>query len=66
MSIQDATSIDSSGEITNSVIDSLEFDTSNGYEPSIVQATGNIFAIAYQVLSSCAMIPPIAEELSTT
>jgi type II secretory pathway pseudopilin PulG len=35
------------GQITNTVIDTLEFDTSNGYEPSIIHVDGNVYAIAY-------------------
>ena len=41
-------SIDSAGAISNSTIDSLEFDTANGYEPSIVKVSGTLYAIAYQ------------------
>ena len=41
-------SIDSEGQIGNSVIDTLEFDTNNGGTPDIVGVSGNIFAIAYQ------------------
>ncbi len=36
------------GQITNMVIDTLEFDTSNGYEPSIIHVDGNVYAIAYR------------------
>jgi len=37
------------GDIKNdAVIDTLEFDTSNCYEPDIVPIAGNIFAIAYR------------------
>ena len=39
--------INTSGQITNSVIDTLEFDTLKGKEPSIVPVAGNIYAIAY-------------------
>ncbi len=38
--------IDSSGNI-GSVIDTLEFDTSNGQYPDIIQVSSNYFAIAY-------------------
>jgi hypothetical protein len=41
-------SIDASGHIGNSAIDTLEFDNSNGYEPSIINVSGNIYAIAYR------------------
>ncbi len=40
--------IASDGEITNSVIDTLEFDTSNCYYPDIVDVSGDIYTIAYQ------------------
>lgn len=36
------------GDISSSVIDSLEFDTSNGREPDIIHISGNIFALAYR------------------
>jgi hypothetical protein len=36
------------GDITDTVIDTLEYDTSNGYEPSIVHVSGNIYAIAHR------------------
>jgi hypothetical protein len=41
-------SIDDSGQIGSSVIDTLEYDTSNGYEPSIINVSGDIYAIAYR------------------
>jgi hypothetical protein len=41
-------SITSNGIISNSVIDSLEFDTSNGREPSIIQVSFNVYAVAYR------------------
>ncbi len=41
-------SIATNGDIGNTVIDSLEYDTSNGYEPDIVYISGNIYAIAYR------------------
>ncbi len=40
--------IDTDGQITNSVIDTLEFDTSDGYEPKIISVGGDVFAIAYR------------------
>ncbi len=40
-------SIDSSGQISNSTIDSLEFDTSNGYYPKIIKVGDGMFAVAY-------------------
>ncbi len=39
--------ITTSGQITNTVIDTLEFDTSNGRTPEIINVSGNVFAIAY-------------------
>jgi hypothetical protein len=44
----DTVSIEANGDIGNSVIDSLEFDTSNGYEPCIIGASDGIFIIAYR------------------
>jgi hypothetical protein len=40
--------IDASGNIGNSAIDTLNFDTSSCYEPDIVYVSGNYFAIAYR------------------
>lgn len=40
------------GAISDTALDSLEFDTSNGEEPSIVHVSGDIYAIAYQGTSS--------------
>jgi len=40
--------IDVLGNITNSIIDSLEYDTGNGYFPDLIQISSDIFAIAYQ------------------
>ena len=39
---------DSSGQIGDSVLDSLEFDASNGYEPNLVHVSGNVYAVAYR------------------
>jgi prepilin-type N-terminal cleavage/methylation domain-containing protein len=36
------------GQITNTVIDTLEFDTSSGFEPKIIQVGGDVYAIAYR------------------
>jgi len=36
------------GDITNSIIDSLEFDTSNGREPDFIHVSGNIYAVVYR------------------
>ncbi len=57
-------SIDHSGEITNSVIDSLEFDTSNGYEPCIVHVAGNIYAIAYRGSGSDGFLKTVSIDAS--
>ena len=35
------------GQITDTVIDTLEFDTSNGQDPTIISISGNVYAIAY-------------------
>jgi len=39
--------IASSGQITNTVIDILEFDTKKGLEPDITHVLGDVYAIAY-------------------
>jgi len=39
--------IAANGQITDGVIDSLEFDTRNGKAPNIIPISGNVFAIAY-------------------
>jgi hypothetical protein len=39
--------IDSAGQITNSTIDALEFDTAYCYEPDIIQISSDIYAIAH-------------------
>ncbi len=44
-------SIDASGNISNSTIGSLNFDTTC-YEPSIVNVSGNIYAVAYRGASN--------------
>jgi hypothetical protein len=36
------------GQITNTVIDTLEFDTSSGFEPSIIHINANVYVIAYR------------------
>jgi uncharacterized protein YdeI (BOF family) len=41
-------SIDSSGNISASVIDSLEFDTANCNMPDMIHVSGDVYAIAYQ------------------
>ena len=40
--------IASDGQITNSIIDTLEFDTSYGYEPKIIHINGDFYAIVYR------------------
>ncbi|MFC1908556.1 hypothetical protein ACFLXD_01610 [Chloroflexota bacterium] len=40
--------ITSAGAITDTVVDTLEFDTVNGMAPSIIHVSGDIYAIAYQ------------------
>jgi hypothetical protein len=45
-------SINSSGSIGNSVIDSLTFDSNACYTPSIIHVTGNYYAIAYRGASN--------------
>ena len=43
--------IDALGEITDTVIDTLEFDAANGEYPNIIQVSENVYAITYtQVL----------------
>jgi hypothetical protein len=39
--------IGANGQISNTEIDLLEFDTSDGYWPDIISVSGNIIAIAY-------------------
>lgn len=41
-------SIAASGDIGSSVIDTLEYDTANGYEPDIIHVSGNVYAITYR------------------
>ena len=36
------------GEISNTIVDSYEFDTSDGNNPDIINVFGNIYAIAYE------------------
>lgn len=40
--------INSSGQITDTAIEALEFDTSYCNWPSIIHVTGNVFAVAYR------------------
>jgi hypothetical protein len=47
------------GDITG-IIDSLDFDTSSGYLPDIIQVTGNIYVIAYQGASGDGFLKTVA------
>lgn len=40
------------GTITNAVLSSLQFDTSNGWEPAIIQISSTVYAIAYRGVSN--------------
>ncbi len=40
--------ISAAGAINDTVMDTLEFDTVNGWEPAIIQISGDIYAIAYR------------------
>ena len=51
--------VDSSGTIGNSVIDTLEFNSSNCVSPRIVAVSGDIYAIAYQTAASNAEITTV-------
>ena len=53
-------SIASDGNIGNSAIDTLNFQTSNCYEPDIIQVTGNIYAIAYRGASNRGIINTVS------
>ncbi|KKN72611.1 hypothetical protein LCGC14_0408530 [marine sediment metagenome] len=44
--------IDSDGEIGDTVVDTLEFDASRAATPTIVKVSGNIYAIAYDGVDS--------------
>jgi hypothetical protein len=41
-------SIAPDGDIGNSVIDTLEFDTQNGREPDMIRISGDMYAVAYR------------------
>jgi hypothetical protein len=47
------------GQITNTVIDTLAFDTSGGYEPSIIHVDGNVFAVAYRGASNNGLLKSV-------
>jgi len=51
--------ITNTGAITDSVIDTLEFDTSYGYEPRIIHVNGDIYAIAYTGLGTDGFIKTV-------
>jgi len=40
--------ISTNGNITDTVIDTLEFDISQGLDPNIIHVSGNVYAIAYK------------------
>ncbi|OGN91791.1 MAG: hypothetical protein A2Z75_07820 [Chloroflexi bacterium RBG_13_50_10] len=44
--------IATNGQITDTVIDTMEFDTTNGLDPNIIPISGNVYAIAYQGVTS--------------
>ncbi len=48
------------GQIGNSAIDTLEFDTSDGYYPDISHISGNIYAIAYMGPGSDGLIKTVS------
>ncbi len=56
--------ISSNGLITSGAIDTLEFDTSNGAEPDIINVSGNIYAVAYRGSSSDGFIKTL--DISST
>jgi len=41
-------SISAGGDIAGAAIDTLQFDSSSGYEPVILNVSGSIYAIAYR------------------
>ncbi len=47
------------GQIGDVVIDTLEYDTSNAYEPNIIQVSGNYYAIAYRGVSSAGYLKTV-------
>jgi hypothetical protein len=57
-------SIDASGNIGNSVIDTLEFDTINGREPAIIQITSSIYAIVYHGPSDDGFVKTVSIDTS--
>ena len=55
--------IDSAGNITNSIIDSYEYDTGSGYWPDLIQISSDVFAIAYQGVGNDGFIKTIQIDL---
>lgn len=51
--------ISASGDIGNSVIDSLQFD-STGYEPAIIQVSGTTYAIAFRGYSTIGYLKTVS------
>jgi hypothetical protein len=51
--------IDAAGNIGNAVIDTLEYDTADGYEPDVIQVSGSTYAIAYRGQSSDGFIKTV-------
>ncbi|MCP4746463.1 MAG: prepilin-type N-terminal cleavage/methylation domain-containing protein [Desulfobacteraceae bacterium] len=52
--------IDSSGQITDSMIDTLEFDTNRGEEPKLIHIDGDVYAIAHRGRSSDGFVATIS------
>jgi hypothetical protein len=48
------------GQISNSVIDTLEYDTSDSYYPDIIYISGNTYAIAYQGSNNGGFVATVA------
>jgi len=47
------------GQITDTVIDTLEFDTDNGQYPNIIHISGDVYAIAYTSESSTGFLKTV-------
>jgi hypothetical protein len=48
------------GDITNTAIDTLEFDTADGFEPSMINVSGIYYAIAYRGTSNRGILKTIS------
>ncbi|MFA6130876.1 MAG: hypothetical protein WC730_01275 [Patescibacteria group bacterium] len=48
--------ISTAGVITKTVIDTLEWDTANGYEPDIFLVSGNVYGVAYRGTGSAGIV----------